>query len=155
MAYRPAPQKLGGIRIFFSIPLLWDFDLLSFRVKDFANAKFRFSHLLHPGEPFTPMITYFTRRSRRYTPINSRDPMWPLPLQFSTTDKSSWITTLSSMFMPSFPVALVVTRCLIILSDVLEILGSLLLWRFFLPTYIMVDSICLSILHLHPLSLPY
>src|SRR4051812_39219224 len=134
------------IIIFFSVPLLWDSDISSFRVKDFANANSRFSHLLHPGEPFTPMIAYFPRRSRRYSPMNSRDPMCPLPLQFSTTDKSSWLTTLSSLFMPSFPVALVVTRCLIILSDVL-VLDSLLLWRLFLPTCIMVDSICLSILH--------
>ena len=39
--------------------------------------------------------------------------------------------------------------------DVLKILGSLLLWRFFLPGCIMINSICLSILHWHPFSLTY
>ena len=61
----------------------------------------------------------------------------------------------SLLSIPLFPVALVFARYPEILSDVLEILGSRLLWRFFLPACIMVDSICLSVLHWHPLSLPY
>src|SRR4051812_2944695 len=65
---------------------------LVIRVKDFANSNSRFSHLFHPGEPFTPMIAYFTRRSRRYPPINSRDRMCRSPLQFPATDNSICIT---------------------------------------------------------------
>jgi hypothetical protein len=42
VAYGPTSQ-MGGIRIFYSSPLLWDSDLSSFRVKDFTNSDIRFS----------------------------------------------------------------------------------------------------------------
>src|SRR3954468_18275808 len=96
------------------------------------------------------MITYFTRRSRRYSPINSRDPMCSLPFSSPTMGKFLW-----TLFIHPIPIALVVTRYLETFFDVSKILCSLLPWRFFLPADIMVDSICLSILHRRPLSLPY
>ena len=61
----------------------------------------------------------------------------------------------SLLSVPSLHDTLVLARYPGILFVVLEILDNLLLWRFFLPACIMVDSICLSILHWHPLSLPY
>ena len=42
---------ISGIRIFYSVPILWDSALSSFRVKEFANSDIRFSWLLPPGEP--------------------------------------------------------------------------------------------------------
>ena len=46
-----------------------------------------------PESPSFQMITWFTRRCWRYSPINSWDPMCPSPLQFPATDKFVWITT--------------------------------------------------------------
>src|SRR3954467_15629213 len=76
---------------------------LLFRVKDFANSNSRFSHLLHPGEPLNPMIACFTGRCRSYSPINSRDPMCPLPFSYPTIEKFLW-----TLFIHPVPVALVV-----------------------------------------------
>ena len=42
-----------GIRIFFSVPMLWDSTLLSLLVS-FINTDFRFSCLLPPGELCIP-----------------------------------------------------------------------------------------------------
>src|SRR3954467_4380384 len=61
----------------------------------------------------------------------------------------------SLLSLPSLPDALVFARYAEILSDVLGILDSLMLWRFFLPACIMVNSMCLSLLHWHPSSLTY
>src|SRR3954468_8242399 len=57
-------------------PYLYSGTLISllFLVKDFANSNSRFSHLLHPGEPFTPMIAYFIRSFRRYSSIKFSSP---------------------------------------------------------------------------------
>ena len=92
MAYGPTSQ-LGGIRIFFFAPYSGTLISLLFRVKDFANYNSRFSWQLLPECPSLPMISWFTRRFQRYSPINSRDSMCSLPLQSPTTDKSVWIIT--------------------------------------------------------------
>ena len=47
------PCDIFGIRIFFSVPMLWDSTLLSLLVS-FINTDFRFSYLLPPGELYIP-----------------------------------------------------------------------------------------------------
>ena len=125
-------RQLGGIRIFYSSSILWDSESSSFRVKLILLTPTVGSrdHIL-PESHSIQMIAYFTRRSRRYSPINFRDPVCPLSLQFSTTDKSLWITTYTCHSYNYFPVALVITRYPGILSDDPIIPLCLLLCSFF------------------------
>src|SRR4051794_2106410 len=93
---------MGGIKIFFFVPLLWDPALSSFRDKDFANFDISISSSHLPREPFTqddrllhlktPKITL----SKDYTLINSREPTCSSPLQSPSTDKSVWIIASTS-----------------------------------------------------------
>ena len=74
MAYRPTSQTIPPSLVLGSFsPYLYSGTLIShlFRVKDFANSNSRFSWLLLPESPSLTMITWFTRRFRRYSPINS------------------------------------------------------------------------------------
>src|SRR3954463_11462431 len=84
------------------------------------------------------MIICFTGRCRRYSPINSRDPMCPLPFSSPTIGKFLW-----TLFIHPVPVALVVTRYLETFFDASRILCSLLPWRFFFLACPMDNSKCL------------
>src|SRR4051812_15213390 len=84
-----------GIRIFFSVPMLWDSTLLSLLVS-FINTDFRFSYLLPPGELYIPDDRLIHLKISTITLINSREPTCSSPLQSHTTDKSVWIITSTS-----------------------------------------------------------
>jgi hypothetical protein len=71
---------------------LWDSDFLSLLVS-FANSDIRFSWSFYPESPAFQTISWFTRRSRRYSSINSRAPLCSSPLQSPATDKSVWMIT--------------------------------------------------------------
>ena len=119
MAYGPT-SPLGGIRIFYSSSILWDSDLSSIRVKHFANSDIRLSYPLPPGEP----------RHYRWSPASREDfedtlqcyprSLWLPPLQFPTTNMSLCIANTLAIYT-FILVALVITRCLEILSVVLSV----------------------------------
>src|SRR3954466_11881997 len=89
------PRRKNWVVLASFSPYLCSGTLISllFRVKDFANSNSRFSHLLHPGEPFTLMIAYFTRRSRRYSPIKLSSPYVLIAFITMYHGKSPWIAT--------------------------------------------------------------
>src|SRR3954466_7334516 len=80
-----------GIRIFFSLPMLWDSALLSLLVR-FINPNFRFSYLLPSGEHCIPEDRLIHLKiPKNYSSINSRALMCLSPLQSPATDMSVWM----------------------------------------------------------------
>src|SRR3954467_13626463 len=91
------PCDIFGIRIFFSVPMLWDSTLLSLLVS-FINPDFRFSYLLPSGELCIPDYRLIHLKiPKSYSPINSREPTCSSPLQSPATDKSVWMIASTSL----------------------------------------------------------
>ena len=94
MAYRPTSQKLGGIRILFLRTFTLGLcSLFSFGLKIFANTNSRFSRLLPPREPLVSDDHLIHLKVPTILSDKFPRPYMPIALQFSTTDKSVWITT--------------------------------------------------------------
>ena len=81
--------------------------------------------------------------------------MCPLPLKFSTTGKSPWITNHPCYRYLHSPMLLCLQDTPKYSPMSWESFAAYCFRTFFLPACIMVNSICLGILHRHPLSLPY
>ena len=109
MAYGPT-SPLGGIRIFYSLSILWDSDLSSIRVKRFLlNLTSGSRYHFHPESPLLMMIVCGTWRPWRYSPLLTREHVFItfiilLPPSI-LMDNYMWLS-----FLHSSPVGLVITR---------------------------------------------
>ena len=73
VAYGPT-SPLGGIRIFYSLSILWDSDLSSIRVKwILLNLTLGSRYHFHPESPLLLMIVCCTWRPWRYSPLITRE----------------------------------------------------------------------------------
>ena len=129
MAYGPT-SPLGGIRIFYSLSILWDSDLSSIRVKwILLNLTLGSRYHFHPESPLLMMIVCGTWRPWRYSPLLTRELMFiafAIPLPPSTLMDNY----LQLLFLHSSPVGLVITRyleTLVVVSIILEIITLLFL----------------------------
>ena len=129
MAYGPT-SPLGGIRISYSLSILWDSDLSSIRVKwILLNLTLRSRYHFHPKSPLLLMIVCCTWRPWRYSPLLTRELMFiafAIPLPPSTLMDNY----LQLLFLHSSPVGLVITRyleTLVVVSIILEIITLLFL----------------------------
>ena len=92
-------------------PYLYSGTLLShpFGLKNLLTLTLGSRGYFLPESLSSQKITRFTRRSRRCSPINFRDPMWPLP--WSSPPPIILVDSYTSLlFIPSFSGALVITR---------------------------------------------
>ena len=73
VGYGPT-SPLGGIRIFYSLSILWDSDLSSIRVKwILLNLTLGSRYHFHPESPLLLMIVCCTWRPWRYSPLITRE----------------------------------------------------------------------------------
>ena len=86
-------SPLGGIRIFYSLSILWDTNLFSTRVKWFLKSNFRFSKTLSPGEPLQSRWSPTAPEDSKDTLLYSLETLCPPLLLFPTIDRPLWITT--------------------------------------------------------------
>src|SRR4051795_9543944 len=85
-----------GMRILFSVPMLWDSALLPLLVS-FINSDFRFSYLLPTGELCIPDDRLIHLKIlKNYSSINYRALTCSSPLQSPATDKSVWMIASTS-----------------------------------------------------------
>ena len=92
MSYGPT-SPLGGIRIFYSLSILWDSNLSSIRAKwIWLNLTLGSRSYFLPESHSIQVIAWCTRRFRSYSPMFSRY-FVPSLLQFPSIDKLLWITT--------------------------------------------------------------
>ena len=109
MPYGPT-SPLGGIRISYSLSILWDSDLSSIRVKwILLNLTLGSRYHFHPESPLLLMIVCCTWRPWRYPPLLTRELVFivlAIPLPSSTLMDNY----LQLLFLHSSPVGLVITR---------------------------------------------
>ena len=87
-------RQLGGIRIFYSLSILWEYDLSSIGVKWFLlKSDFRFSKILSPGEPLQSRWSLAAPEDFEDTLWFSLETLCLLLLQFPSTEISLWINT--------------------------------------------------------------
>ena len=103
-------RHLGGIRIFYSLSILWNSDLSSIRVKWILLTRTLGSRdHFHPEGPLLPMIACCTRRFRRYSLMF----FWELVLIGFAFPYHRGIPMGSYLYLPplpSFSITLVTTR---------------------------------------------
>ena len=125
MAYGPT-LPLGGIRIFYSVSILWDSDLFSTRVKwILLNLTLGSRGHFHPESHLLQMIACSTRRFIRYSAMFSRY-FVPSLLQFPSIDKPLWITTYTCRSYNHTPLIL-------LLQDTLQF--PLMFWDYFVHVF--------------------
>ena len=124
MAYGPT-LPLGGIRIFYSLPILWDSDLSSIRVKWFLlNLTLGSRYHFHPESPLLLMIVCCTWRPWRYSPLLTRELVY-IAFAIHPPPQTLMDNYLQLLFLHSSPVGLVITRYLETLVVV-----SIILWAY-------------------------
>ena len=121
MSYGPT-SPLGGIRIFYSLSILWDSDLSSIRVKwILLNLTLGSRYHFHPESPLLLMIVCCTWR---HSPLLTRELVFiafAIPLPPSTLMDNY----LQLLFLHSSPVGLVITRY----PEILVVV-SIILWAY-------------------------
>ena len=124
MPYGPT-SPLGGIRIFYSLSILWGSDLSSIQVKwILLNLTLGSRYHFHLESPLLMMIVCGTWRPWRYSPLLTRELMFiafAIPLPPSTLMDNY----LQLLFLHSSLVGLVITRYPVILVVV-----SIILWAY-------------------------
>ena len=124
MPYGPT-SPLGGIRIFYSLSILWDSDLSSIRVKwILLNLTLGSRYHFHPESPLLMMIVCGTWRPWRYSSLLTRELMFitfAIPLPLSTLMDNYF----QLLFLHSSPVGLVITRY----PEILVVV-SIILWAY-------------------------
>ena len=123
MAYGPT-SPLGGSRIFYSSSILWDSDLSTIRVKwILLNLTLGSRDHFHPESTLLQMIASWIRRSWRYSLMFSRG-FVPVAFAIPYHRNIPMDKYIHLLLLLLFPVDLVITRYLEILSVVPRILWA-------------------------------
>ena len=125
MAVRPMGPRRHWVVVgsFTPRPLLWDSELSSTRVKRFLlKSDFRFSKILSPGEPLTLDDRLLHHKNPKILSEVFPETLVPTGFTIPYHRYTLMDNYLQLPFIPSFSVALVITRCPKLLSVVPKIL---------------------------------